>query len=95
MVSPFLFKLDVYTSVFHSSAGALILGTSRGIPSISEATKKEIWGGKNDTTFSDEIKEDALARFSEIFSVKPEAMGEGHEFGWTGVLGMVNFFPTS
>ncbi|KAK7448463.1 hypothetical protein VKT23_013725 [Stygiomarasmius scandens] len=77
-----------YSLIQRKADGAFILGTSRGIPSISEATKKEIWGGKNDTTFSDEIKDDALARFSEIFSVKPEAMGEGHEFGWTGVLGM-------
>ncbi|THU85948.1 FAD dependent oxidoreductase [Dendrothele bispora CBS 962.96] len=77
-----------YSLIQRKADGAFILGTSRGIPSISEATKKEIFGGKNDTTFSDEIKEDALARFSEIFNIEPKAMGEGHEFGWTGVLGV-------
>ncbi|KAF9003170.1 FAD dependent oxidoreductase [Hymenopellis radicata] len=57
-----------YSLIQRKSDGAMVLGTSRGIPGMSEITRSEI------TSKNDDFGE--------------EALGEGHEFGWTGILGM-------
>ncbi|KAF8998900.1 hypothetical protein BDZ89DRAFT_736064 [Hymenopellis radicata] len=53
-----------------------------------EITRSEIIS-KNDDVYSEEIKDDTFTSFKKIFpQFGEEALGEGHEFGWTGILGM-------
>lgn len=84
------FALHHFYSVIQRKAdGALVLGTSRGIPGLSEATKREITGSCDDRTMSEELQDDAVRSFKRVFPEwGEEALGEGLEFGWTGILGM-------
>ncbi|KAK0444954.1 FAD dependent oxidoreductase-domain-containing protein [Desarmillaria tabescens] len=64
------------------------LGHQSGIPGLSEATRAEL-ACKNDRVFNEEIQEDAVRSFKKIFpDFGEEALGEGLEYGWTGILGM-------
>ncbi len=79
-----------YSLIQRKSDGTLVLGTSRGIPGLSETTRAEL-ACKNDRVFNEEIQEDAVRSFKKIFpNFGEEALGEGLEFGWTGILGMVS-----
>ncbi|KAL1743246.1 FAD dependent oxidoreductase [Schizophyllum fasciatum] len=78
-----------YSVVQRKGDGAIVLGTSRGIPGISEATKREITGSSDDRVVSEELQVDAVNSFKTVFPKwGVEAPGEGIEFGWTGILGM-------
>lgn len=85
------FSLTHFYSIIQRQAdGALVLGTSRGIPGMSDVTKDEIKGTTDDTMHNKEIEADALRNFHEVFTDwGEEVQGEGHEFGWTGIIGMV------
>ncbi|SJL05402.1 uncharacterized protein ARMOST_08769 [Armillaria ostoyae] len=77
-----------YSLIQRKSDGTLVLGTSRGIPGLSETTRAEL-ACKNDRVLNEEIQEDAVRSFKKIFpDFGEEALGEGLEFGWTGILGM-------
>ncbi|KAJ7126192.1 FAD dependent oxidoreductase [Mycena epipterygia] len=80
------FSLSHFYSIIQRKVdGALVLGTSRGIPGIGQ----EIFETKDDTMHNKTIEEDCLANFKQVFSDwGDEVQGEGHEFGWTGILGL-------
>lgn len=63
------------------------------MPGMSEALKREITETTNDTVISEEIRKDGAASFSKSFGLGDDGgvkqMGEGEEFGWTGIIGMV------
>lgn len=66
---------------------------------MSEETRREITGTTDDTRISEEIRRDGLASFGRSFGLgeggkgERRQMGEGEEFGWTGIIGMVRFSP--
>ncbi|KAJ6595602.1 FAD dependent oxidoreductase [Mycena vulgaris] len=80
------FSLTHFYSVIQRKAdGAVVLGTSRGIPGIGQ----EIFETKDDSVHNKPIEEDCLANFKQVFSDwGDEVQGEGHEYGWTGILGL-------
>ncbi|KAF9264490.1 FAD dependent oxidoreductase [Marasmius fiardii PR-910] len=94
-----------YSLIQRKSDGHFILGTSREIPGMSDATLRQIKGGKDDRVWNKEIQDNALNAFWTTFGdrlksgrrnlygeaeVSEEALGvgEGHQYGWTGVLGV-------
>ncbi|KAL1701979.1 FAD dependent oxidoreductase [Schizophyllum commune] len=79
-----------YSVIQRKGDGAIVLGTSRGIPGISEATKRDIYASSpDDRVVSEELQVDAVDSFKRVFPEwGEEAPGEGVEFGWTGILGM-------
>lgn len=64
---------------------------------MSEETRREITGTTDDTKISEEIRKDGLASFERSFGLGDggdgmgRQIGEGEEFGWTGIIGMVRF----
>ncbi|KAJ7364303.1 FAD dependent oxidoreductase [Mycena albidolilacea] len=80
------FSLSHFYSVIQRKGdGAIVLGTSRGVPGIGQ----EIFETKDDSVVNKTIQEDCLANFKQVFSDwGDEVLGEGHEFGWTGILGL-------
>ncbi|KAJ7769038.1 FAD dependent oxidoreductase-domain-containing protein [Mycena olivaceomarginata] len=74
------FSLSHFYSVIQRKGdGAIVLGTSRG----------KIFETKDDSVVNKTIQEDCLANFKQVFSDwGDEVLGEGHEFGWTGILGL-------
>ncbi|KAK1223592.1 hypothetical protein PQX77_013521 [Marasmius sp. AFHP31] len=78
------------------SDGHFVLGTSRGIPGMSEITRSQIHGGKDDRVWNKEIQDDALDKFWITFRDRLRGreeeetlgVGEGHQYGWTGVIGI-------
>ncbi|KAK7056521.1 hypothetical protein VNI00_003077 [Paramarasmius palmivorus] len=89
---PLLAEKVVPTRAQRKSDGTFVLGTSRGIPGMSVETKQQIAGGKDDRVWNKEIQDDALSVFGDVFLKNEDepVVGEGHEFGWTGVIGMTN-----
>ncbi|KAJ7167418.1 FAD dependent oxidoreductase [Mycena crocata] len=80
------FSLTHFYSVIQRPVdGAIVLGTSRGIPGMGQ----EVFETKDDSVHNKVIEEDCLAKFKQVFSDwGEEVQGEGHEFGWTGILGL-------
>ncbi|KAL0061558.1 hypothetical protein AAF712_011584 [Marasmius tenuissimus] len=88
-----------YSLIQRKSDGHFVLGTSRGIPGMSEITRSQIHGGKDDRVWNKEIQDDALDKFWITFrdrlrgkgeeeEEEPLGVGEGHQYGWTGVIGI-------
>ncbi|EIM79984.1 FAD dependent oxidoreductase [Stereum hirsutum FP-91666 SS1] len=83
-----------YSVIQRKVDGAIVLGTSRGMPGMSEETRREITGTTDDTKISEEIRKDGLASFERSFGLGDggdgmgRQIGEGEEFGWTGIIGM-------
>ncbi|KAJ6612709.1 FAD dependent oxidoreductase [Mycena sp. CBHHK59/15] len=74
-----------YSVIQRKADGALVLGTSRGVPGMGQ----EIFETKDDSTHNKLIEEDCLKNLKQVFSDwGEEVQGEGHEFGWTGILGL-------
>ncbi|KAJ7691613.1 FAD dependent oxidoreductase [Mycena rosella] len=74
-----------YSVIQRKVDGALVLGTSRGIPGIGQ----EVFETTDDSVHNKTIAVDCLAKFKQVFSDwGEEVQGEGHEFGWTGILGL-------
>lgn len=69
---------------------------------MSEETRREIGGTVDDRGVSAEIGEDGVRMFGRSFGLGEgegeggggmgRQMGEGEEFGWTGIIGMVRLF---
>lgn len=69
---------------------------------MSEETRREIVGTVDDRGVSAEIGEDGVRMFERSFGLEGgegeggggmgRQMGEGEEFGWTGIIGMVRLF---
>lgn len=71
---------------------------------MSEETRREILGTVDDRGISAEIGEDGVRSFGRSFGLEEgegeggggmgmgRQMGEGEEFGWTGIIGMVRLF---
>lgn len=81
-----------YSIIQRKSDGAFVLGTSRGIPGLKEIIAAEVNGSKNDQVYNSDIQNDALNNFEKVFPQgrwNEKVEGEGHEYGWTGVIGMV------
>ncbi|KAL0572106.1 hypothetical protein V5O48_009859 [Marasmius crinis-equi] len=94
-----------YSVIQRKSDGNFVLGTSRGIPGMTEETMSQIKGGKDDRVWNKEIQDDALAAFWKVFGDRlksgraglleeaeveeePIGVGEGHQYGWTGIIGI-------
>jgi len=80
-----------YSLIQRKSDGTMVLGTSRGIPGLQDIIHKQVEGVKDDSVVSKELEADALKAFESVWEGEWEKdgvkLGEGHEYGWTGVLG--------
>lgn len=79
-----------YSLIQRKDDGTLVLGVSRSNPTLSEATLAGRFS-TDDTHFNEEIMDDAMRSFGEIF---PEYQaenflhGEGLDHAWTGIIAM-------
>ncbi|KAB8237127.1 NAD(P)/FAD-dependent oxidoreductase [Aspergillus alliaceus] len=79
-----------YSLIQRQSDGTLVLGVSRSNPTLSDATRTGIYS-TDDTSYNDEIVQDALRSFNKIFPEfdSEHAMhGEGLDHAWTGIIAM-------
>ncbi|KAJ9157208.1 FAD dependent oxidoreductase [Pleurostoma richardsiae] len=79
-----------YSVMQRKADGIIVLGSSRGSPDISkEAFESKLTN--DDSTFNDEVRQDALRNFQTCFPVcQPDKLkhGEGLLHTWTGIIGM-------
>ncbi|KAJ5348894.1 FAD dependent oxidoreductase [Penicillium brevicompactum] len=79
-----------YSLIQRKGDGTLVLGVSRSNPTLSPETIASRLS-TDDSRYNDEIVEDALRSFGEMFpDYKSDAAmhGEGLDHAWTGIIGM-------
>ncbi|KAJ5200679.1 FAD dependent oxidoreductase [Penicillium cf. griseofulvum] len=82
--------LHFYSLIQRKGDGTLVLGVSRSNPTMSPETKAGQFS-TDDSRYNDEIAQDALRTFSEIFpaySSQAIMHGEGLDHAWTGIIAM-------
>lgn len=78
-----------YSLIQREGDGTFILGVSRNNPKLSAATKAEIVSF-DDSKFNQEIVENAIREFGQLFpdTAGKQRHGEGLDYAWTGIIGM-------
>ncbi|KAJ5388711.1 FAD dependent oxidoreductase, partial [Penicillium cosmopolitanum] len=79
-----------YSLIQRKDDGTLVLGVSRTNPTLSEKTVASRFS-TDDSRFNEEIAEDALQSFGDIFpqyASKSFVHGEGLDHSWTGIIAM-------
>ncbi|KAJ5783112.1 FAD dependent oxidoreductase [Penicillium paradoxum] len=82
--------LHFYSLIQRKGDGTLILGVSRSNPTMSAETRKGVLS-TDDTSYSEEVAQDALRSFGDMFPeyASHTAMhGEGLDHAWTGIIAM-------
>lgn len=75
---------------------SIVLGTSRLYDAMSAETKRSIVDTVDDSKPTDEITENAIKVYAELFhqggwdgSMAAKGTEKGYEYAWTGIIGMV------
>ncbi|KAJ5102258.1 FAD dependent oxidoreductase-domain-containing protein [Penicillium alfredii] len=79
-----------YSLIQRGGDGTLVLGVSRSNPTLSAETLAGRFS-TDDTHYNDEIAQDALRNFGQIFpdyKAEDAMHGEGLEHAWTGIIAM-------
>lgn len=76
---------------------SVVLGTSRQWDGMPEAVRQAIINSVDDSKPSDEITENALRQYTDLFaaggwdpSIAAKGTKEGHDHAWSGIIGMVS-----
>ncbi|KAJ5268841.1 hypothetical protein N7505_004599 [Penicillium chrysogenum] len=82
--------LHFYSLIQRKGDGTLVLGVSRSNPNLSPETNATRFS-TDDSRYNEEIVQDALQTFGEIFpaySSQAAVHGEGLDHAWTGIIAM-------
>lgn len=80
-----------YSLIQRKTDGAMILGASSSVPGLDHVDIRTT----DDSAYSEEIKANCLTALKEVFpDWGEEVQGEGYEFSWTGIIGMVRLGPS-
>ncbi|KAJ5256894.1 hypothetical protein N7478_012998 [Penicillium angulare] len=76
-----------YSLIQIQGNGTMVLGASRSNPTLSAETLASR-SSTDDSHYNQEIADDALDKFHQIFSSQHAVKGEGLDHSWTGIIAM-------